>query len=126
MSNKNKSCACSCNSDTKLIFPCSGAADVGELADKVGRKLTHDKYGNMYCLAGIGGGVSAIIESTKSACKVLAIDGCSVQCAKKTLEERGFKHFEHIVVTEHGFTKGKTPITDESVEDMVLKCKELL
>ena len=126
MSDKNKSSSCSCNSEAKLIFPCSGAADVGEISDKVGRRLTREKLGAMSCLAGIGGNVSGIIESAKSACKVLAIDGCSVQCAKKTLLERGLKNFAHIVVTEHGFIKGKCPATDDAVEKIVLKCKELL
>jgi uncharacterized metal-binding protein len=31
---------CACTRVAKLIFPCSGAADVGEIADRAPRKLT--------------------------------------------------------------------------------------
>ncbi|MBT4482837.1 MAG: zinc-binding protein, partial [Candidatus Latescibacteria bacterium] len=37
-----------------LIFPCSGAADVGEISDQIARKLTRDGIGKMFCLAGVG------------------------------------------------------------------------
>ncbi|PIS30929.1 hypothetical protein COT42_02075 [Candidatus Saganbacteria bacterium CG08_land_8_20_14_0_20_45_16] len=37
-----------------LIYPCSGAADVGELSDRVARKLSKKGVGAMACLAGVG------------------------------------------------------------------------
>ncbi len=107
---------CCCGGSIKLIFPCSGASDVGELADLAGRKLSQDGVGKMYCLAGIGGRVSGIMASTKSADKILAIDGCPLDCAKHTLLQAGFNDFEHLRVTDLGFTKGQSPATDESVE----------
>ena len=51
------SCGCTCSAGPKLIFSCSGAADVGELADQTARKLTRNGDGKMFCLAGIGGRV---------------------------------------------------------------------
>ena len=33
---------CSCSGGPKLIFACSGVADVGEIADKAARKLTKE------------------------------------------------------------------------------------
>jgi uncharacterized metal-binding protein len=106
---------CQCSTAPKLIFPCSGAADVGAIADQAGRKLSREGIGNMFCLAGIGGGVSGIIESAKAASGILAIDGCPIDCAKKTLEKAGIKGFTHLRVTDHGLTKGKSAVTDESV-----------
>ena len=41
----------------KLVFPCSGASDVGGLSDRAARQMTLDQTGKMYCLAGIGGRV---------------------------------------------------------------------
>ncbi len=41
-----------CGGAPKLIFPCSGGADVGALADQAARRLTRDGFGTMYCLAG--------------------------------------------------------------------------
>lgn len=40
MSDKNKSCDCSCSGARTVIFPCSGSAEVGELSDRQARKLT--------------------------------------------------------------------------------------
>ena len=40
-----------------MIFACSGAADVGAVADQAARKMTRDGTGKMFCLAGIGGRV---------------------------------------------------------------------
>ena len=75
-----------CAGAPKLIFSCSGGSDVGALADLAARTMTRDGSGKMYCLAGIGGRVSGILASTENAAKILAIDGCPLNCAKKTLE----------------------------------------
>ena len=44
-----------CSGGPKLIFACSGAADVGEISDRAARKLSKDGIGAMFCLAGVGG-----------------------------------------------------------------------
>ena len=102
-----------------LIFACSGAADVGAIADRATRKLTADGAGKMYCLAGIGGRVPGILKTTKEAEKILAIDGCPLDCTKLSLEEAGFTEFEHMKVTDLGLEKGKSPATDENIATVV-------
>lgn len=110
-----------CTGASKLVFACSGAADVGAIADQAARKLTRDGAGRMYCLAGIGGRVSGIMKSTEAAAGVLAIDGCSQDCAKHCLEEAGFTRFEHLRVTDLGMGKGSTPVTEESIAKVAEK-----
>ena len=110
---------CECGSTPVLIFACSGGSDVGELSDRAARALGKEICGKMYCLAGIGGDVSGIVESTKSADDILVIDGCALHCAKKTLERAGFNQFEHVDITAYGFVKGKTPVDDSSVRNLV-------
>lgn len=122
MSNPN----CACSSAPKLIFSCSGAADVGHLADSTARKLTKDGDGKMFCLSGIGGNVSGILKTTESAAKILVIDGCPLDCAKKTLEEKGFKNFEYIRITDMGFEKGKTSVNDEALSKVASEGKTKL
>ena len=117
---------CQCGDDAKLIFPCSGSADVGEIADHASRKLTRDGVGRMSCLAGIGGGVSGMIESAKGASRVLAIDGCPIDCAKRTLEKAGINNFVHLRVTDQGMKKGQSPVTDESVAIVSARGAEML
>ena len=119
-------CGCACNSGPKLIFSCSGAADVGEIADLTARKLNREGVGKMFCLAGIGGRVSGIIKSTEAAASILAIDGCSLDCAKKSLEEAGFQGFNHLCLADLGMEKGKTKITTENITQVIDKAKTLL
>jgi len=117
---------CGCSTATKLIFPCSGAADVGEITDLAARKLTKEKAGKMFCLAGIGGKVSGIVESTKSASKILVIDGCSLGCAKKTMNKAGFDDFEYLELSSIDLKKGHSPATNKNIDKVVIKGKSLL
>lgn len=119
-------CSCACSAGPKLIFSCSGAADVGELADQTARKLTRNGSGKMFCLAGIGGRVSGIVKSTEAAASILAIDGCALDCARKSLEEAGFKRINHLRLTDLGFEKGNTDITAETIALVADKAKLVL
>ena len=122
-----KSCACS--AAPKLIFPCSGAADVGAIADQAARQLTREGVGKMFCLAGIGGLVSGIMKTTESAEKILVIDGCPLNCAKNCLEQAGFTEFEHLNLTGLGLVKGQSAVSEENIQKTVdagkikLSCK---
>lgn len=118
--------ACACSAAPKLIFSCSGGADVGAVADLTARKLTRDGVGKMFCLAGIGGRVSGIIKSTEAACKILAIDGCPLDCAAKTLKEAGFTDFVHVRLTDLGCEKGNTPVDDDRVAAVAQQITPLL
>jgi uncharacterized metal-binding protein len=114
----NSQAAC-CGAAPKLIFACSGAADVGKLSDLAARELTAAGAGKMFCLAGIGGRVSGIMATTEAAQAILAIDGCPLDCAKKTLENAGFTKFEYIRLSDLGMEKGKTAVTDEAIAQVV-------
>jgi uncharacterized metal-binding protein len=103
----------------KLVFPCSGGSDVGELADRAARQLDQDGTAKMYCIAGIGGRVSGIVKTTEAAGLRLAIDGCPVGCASKTLEQAGVGPFRHVCVTDLGFEKGQTNVTDDAMAAVV-------
>ena len=115
------SCGCSGSSGPRVIFSCSGAADVGELADQAARKLTRNGTGKMFCLAGISGRVDTIIESTKVATKILAIDGCALDCTKKSLAEAGITRINHLRLTDLGFEKGKTDVNADTIAQVVDK-----
>ncbi len=96
---------CLCEPNEILIFSCSGSSNVGQIANRAALKLTQDGVGRMYCLSGIGGHVSGMIESTKAAKMIVGIDGCPVACAQKILEHAGFKANEYVQVTEMGIEK---------------------
>jgi uncharacterized metal-binding protein len=117
---------CQCGAAPTLIFACSGAADVGAVADQAARKLTREGQGKMFCLAGIGGRVSGIMKSTEAAAKVLAIDGCALNCARKCLEEAGFSGFAHLLLADLGLKKGETPVDPATVNLAAARAVELL
>ncbi len=69
----------------------------------------------MYCLAGLGGKVGGIVKTTEAAGKILAIDGCPLDCAKNTLEQAGIQRFEHVRLADLGLPKGNSPVTEDRV-----------
>lgn len=104
-----------CSGGPKLVFACSGAADVGALADQAARKMNRDGTGSMFCMGGISGNIEPILNKTRAADKILAIDGCPLNCVKATLEKAGFSEFEHLLVAGLGFEKGTTEVNDASI-----------
>jgi len=105
----------------KLIFACSGAADVGEIADRAARKMSKDGIGTMFCLAGVGGRVEPVMQKAKSASKILAIDGCELDCVKNCFLRADIRQFEHLRVTDLGMKKGNSPATDENIAEVADK-----
>ncbi len=99
---------------------------MGGLSDQAARQMTKDGTGKMYCLAGIGGRVEAILASTRGAAKILAIDGCAQECARKTLELAGFSGFEHLKLEQMGFKKGETPLTPARIREVADRGAALL
>lgn len=117
---------CACSGKTMIVLSCSGAADVGELADRAARLLSKKTCVKMGCLAGIGGNISGFIASANGAELIIVIDGCAVSCAKKTLETHGVKNFKHLKVTDCGFEKGNSPVTEENIEKVFKYAKEFI
>ena len=126
MNTQNTQAQCNCSAAPKFVFPCSGASDVGGLSDQAARQMAKDGTGKMYCLAGIGGRVAAIMANTKAAARVLVIDGCETECARKTMELAGFKDFQHLKLAEMGFKKGETPVTPARIREVADKGAGLL
>jgi len=107
---------CGCCGGTNLIFACSGAADVGAVADQAARKLSGEGKGKMFCMAGIGGRVPFIMETTDAADSITAIDGCPMNCVKNSLEQAGFSKYTHIQLADLGLNKGSSPVNDENIQ----------
>ncbi|HPI76086.1 MAG TPA: putative zinc-binding protein [bacterium] len=105
---------CECEAKRVVVLPCSGGSNVGQLSNAAAVKMTQAGVASMFCLAGIGGHVSGMIASCKGADAIIAIDGCSVACAKKTLEHAEIPIAKYIVVTELGVEKNKNFDLNES------------
>lgn len=112
-------CTCGCNAAPEFVFACSGAADVGEVADQAARTLNREGRIHMFCLSGIGGDVSGIVESTKAAQRIVAVDGCPLHCARKTLEQAGITDVIHVRLDDLGLKKGASPASPENIDKVV-------
>jgi uncharacterized metal-binding protein len=115
-----------CVGGPKLIFACSGAADVGEISDRAARNMTRDGAGKMFCMAGIAGRIPGIMKMTQTASKILAIDGCELDCVRHCLQNAGFKEFEHFRVTDLGLEKGNATVNNENIAKVVGMGKEIM
>jgi len=105
---------CECEAKRVVVLPCSGGSNVGQLSNAAAVKMTQAGVASMFCLAGIGGHISGMIASCKGADEIIVIDGCSVACAKKTLEHAEIPIAKYIVVTELGIEKNKNFDLNES------------
>jgi len=118
---------CSCGSANVAIFPCVGASNVGQLSNKVAIELEKQNFGNLMCTVGIGARVPGLMKSAEASERIIAIDGCPVNCARKTLELAGFKVDRHIVISELGIKKNKDKnLKDNEISEALEKTLEKL
>ena len=88
-----------------MILACSGGPNVGQLSNQAAVELTQEGFGKMYCLAGIGGHLSGFVQSAKDIPQMVAIDGCSVGCAKAILDHAEVPIKNYLVVSDLGIEK---------------------
>ena len=118
---------CSCESDNVGIFPCAGASNTGQISNMVGVELAKSGAGTMMCTVGIGGHRPGLVKSGEGCERIIAIDGCPVNCARETLEHAGIAVDTHIVVTELGVKKNHDlDIPPAQVKEVMEKVVEIL
>ncbi len=116
-------CSCSCESGIRLLYTCSGASDVGELADRAVRVLWKEGFAQKSCLAGVGADLSGFIKSAEGADINITVDGCPLLCAKKNLERIGITPVS-IMLGDSGFQKGACVVDESAIEKAVSAIKE--
>jgi len=118
---------CECTAEEITFLPCSGGSNCGQIANQVAVKLTEEGIGNIYCLAGIGAHIDGMVESVKGAKRLVALDGCSVACAKKTIEHAGLTVTDWVCVTEEGISKNHDfQLGSEEIDLIAQRTKESL
>ncbi len=116
-------CSCGQNEPKRIIFPCAGQANVGQLTNLAAVQLTDEGYGSIACVALLAIGTETLITNAKNAAEVVILDGCPMLCAKKIADAQGVPAGQHLVMTELGITKGPSKsYTDDDVEKIVAAC----
>lgn len=116
----------------KALFVCFGClSNTGRLTGVAGLKAI-EKIGvdkaNIFCLGALATKGKLVMDKTKEAEKIVVVDGCSLECAKKIVEGSGFKIDNYINLVENlGFQKGKPlDYTEEDVEKVVNEILKVL
>jgi len=79
------------------------------------------------CTAGIGARAPGLMKSAEASDRIIAINGCPVNCASKTMELAGFKVDREIVISELGVKKTKErDLKEEEVAEVLEKVLEIL
>lgn len=117
------------------IFYCAGASNVGQstvtAAKRAAHKLGYDRA-SLLCLASISAGLPNVTRGAREASGIVAIDGCPMSCARRTLEKADFAVDEHIIMTKDTDTKknfrldeaGAGPDAGDVVADRVMRIEE--
>jgi uncharacterized metal-binding protein len=98
---------CCAPSGNVMILACSGGSNVGQLANQVAVELTQERFGKMFCLAGVGGHLTGFVQSAKDVPHIVALDGCEIGCAKTILEHAEVPIKSYLVLTGLGIKKNK-------------------
>lgn len=92
-------------SDKPLIYSCSGCSNVAQLANDLAVVMDREGLGQMSCIAGVGGNVKHLVKLAQSGRDVMALDGCSIGCVKRTLAMRDVEPKWHVEITSLGIPK---------------------
>ena len=112
---------------TVLLYACSGGANVAEIADRTARELAAEGRGTMFCLAGLGAGIEAMVQTARDADLNVVLEGCPMDCAKKIFDRAGLTNYVQVKVTDLGIEKKKgVRAADSEVARAVAKAKEVL
>lgn len=117
------SCSCGQNEKKRIIFPCAGQANTGQLTNLAAIQLTEEGYGSIACVALLAIGSENLIANAMNAEEVVILDGCGMLCAKKIAGAQGVPAGQHIVVTDLGIAKGPSKdYTQDDIEKIVSAC----
>lgn len=109
------------------VYSCSGCSNVAQLANSVAVKLDRSGIAKMSCIAGVGGDVKSLVKVATTAEKILALDGCPLQCVAQCLKRHNIEPTVHLILTDHGFIKNSSEdVTPETVEDIFQKVSTIV
>ena len=88
-----------------LVYSCSGCSSSAQLANHVAVRLDRTGVAEMSCIAGVGGGVKALVKTAHSGRPIIALDGCPLECVKSSLARHGIAPDRHYQLQQYGVKK---------------------
>lgn len=106
--------------DTALFVCFGGMSNVGTLTGLAGLeavKRAGPGKAAIFCLGGLPTGAPSVMEKTSKVGRIVTVDGCPLNCARKIVEQAGFHLAATItLVDDCGIVKG--PPTQYTADDL--------
>lgn len=102
-----------------LVYSCSGASNVAQLANHIAVRLDRLGLAEMSCIVGVGGDVKSLVRTAKKGLPIIAIDGCPLACCEHVLAAKDVRPEIVIRLHERGLRKRKHTDFDEAERDEV-------
>jgi len=96
-----------------LVYSCSGCSSAAQMANQIAVWLDRNGAAEMSCIAGVGGGVTALVKTAQSGRPILALDGCALACVSACLARAGVTADKHLLLSEYGVKKRRHVGFDE-------------
>jgi len=88
-----------------LVYSCSGCSNVAQLANTVALRLDRAGLAEMSCIVGVGGHVAALVNKARSGRRIIALDGCPLQCVQACLQQHDLRADVHVILSQLGWRK---------------------
>jgi uncharacterized metal-binding protein len=88
-----------------LVYSCSGCSSAAQMANDLAVRLDRERIAEMSCIAGVGGDVGPLVDTATAGRPMLVIDGCPLECARKSLEQHDVTPDRHVNLAKRGVPK---------------------
>ena len=99
-----------------LVYACSGASNLGQLANEIALRLDRLGLAELACATEVGARDG---DEQGAGRPVLAISGCTSGCCAAMLEQHGIDVARSVVLAERGVAKAKHVLVDEESTERV-------
>jgi len=99
-----------------VVYACSGASNLGQLANEIAIRLDRLGLADLACLTEIGAQDGGVPDLSKP---VLAISGCTSACCSAMLARHGVDVSSSVILAERGIAKAKHVLVDDDSTERV-------
>ena len=89
-----------------IVFACAGCSHAGQVAYKLALAIDEKGIAEMSCLAGVAAEKPSFLRKVQDK-KVMAVDGCPIECAKGIFDKLNIPVDHHIRLKEYGVKKNQ-------------------
>gem|GEM_PF-580026 len=109
------------------FLPCQGTCNVGVMTSKIAMGFAEKGVGDMVCPLGIPLGLEGILKKAKTNDRFIALNGCTLKCASKTLDSADLREYQEVVLTsDFGIEKNKNYHEENGMERVAKHVSQML